>query len=397
MKAPPKSPNSKVEVMHVITLEEPADTSTASRYATGTSARSEQSKLLGLELLRFVSAFAVLVFHYQHFVFRGVSQPATFVRSNQPLYSILSLFYVHGFEGVRVFWCISGFIFFWRYRDLIGDGQIGGRKFLILRFSRLYPLHFVTLLLVAILQVVYLRINGSFFVYSANDFPHFVLQLFMASNWGISEGDSFNGPIWSISLEVLVYALFYVLLAFVSKSCLINIGVLLMCGLARILGLHHLIFDCLAFFYSGGLSAIAYRSMKSPRLRALSTRLVLGILVAVILAIWMFSLYARPRFSYFFFLGCTPLALFCLCSDFKLRPLARSWVEAAGNMTYSSYLLHFPLQLALVISYNSLGATIPFYSTGFFCLFMGGTLLAAHFVYEYFELPAQRSLRLRLR
>src|SRR6266704_2885242 len=99
----------------------------------------ETNKLLGLELIRFMSAVALLVFHYQHFAFTGVMQPADFHRSDQPLYGILSFLYEYGFEGVRVFWCISGFIFFWIYRDSISGGLIRGRKFFLLRFSRLYP------------------------------------------------------------------------------------------------------------------------------------------------------------------------------------------------------------------------------------------------------------------
>jgi len=374
-----------------------ASTSTPMLQKTGVESTADHNKLLGLELLRFVSAAAVLVFHYQHFVFQGTAQPVDFVRARQPLYSALALLYVHGFEGVRVFWCISGFIFFWRYRDSIADGRVGGRKFFVLRFSRLYPLHFVTLLLVALLQLIYSRLNGAFFVYPYNDLRHFVLQLFMASNWGLQRGDSFNGPIWSISLEVLVYGVFYLALAFVSRSWLVNVIVVALCGAARILGIHYPIFDCLVFFYMGGLSAIAYRSITSPRMRSVSTGAALFVAGAVLLLVWAFALYQRPGFSFVFLICYTPLLLFCLCADFQVGPTARSWIEAAGNMTYASYLLHFPLQLASVIVFAGLGASVPFYSAGFFWLFIGGTLLASFFVYKYLELPAQRMLRSRLR
>jgi len=38
-----------------------------------------------------------------------------------------------------------------------------------------------------------------------------------------------------------------------------------------------------------------------------------------------------------------------------------SRIEAADNMRYASYLLHFPLQLALVFVFASLGASLPLY------------------------------------
>jgi peptidoglycan/LPS O-acetylase OafA/YrhL len=85
--------------------------------------------------------------------------------------------------------------------------------------------------------------------------------------------------------------------------------------------------------------------------------------------------------------------LFCLCGDFRIGIAARRCIEAAGNMTYSSYLLHFPLQLALVIGFAAFGVPIPVYQTGFFCTFMAATLLVSHVAYRHFELPAQRALR----
>ncbi len=187
------------------------------------SARTvEANKLLGLELIRFLSAFAVLVFHYQHFQFRDGTLSPDFQRTRQPFYSALSFVYEQGFHGVQLFWCISGFIFFWKYRETLAGRRLSGRRFFVLRFSRLYPLHLATLLLVSLLLVLYHRTNGGVFVYRYNDLRHFVLQLFMASNWGFQKGDSFDGPIWSISVEILVYALFYAALVFVGKSWRVN-------------------------------------------------------------------------------------------------------------------------------------------------------------------------------
>ncbi|TAM46504.1 MAG: hypothetical protein EPN61_05205 [Burkholderiaceae bacterium] len=71
----------------------------------------KNNKLLGLEVVRFISALSVLVWHYQHF-FYIADKPTDFVRELQPFYSMLSIFYDYGFYGVQVFWCISGFIFF---------------------------------------------------------------------------------------------------------------------------------------------------------------------------------------------------------------------------------------------------------------------------------------------
>ena len=86
----------------------------------------------------------------------------------------------------------------------------------------------MTLLLVAILQPIYFDLNGCFFVYQENDLRHFLLQIFMASNWGFQNGHSFDGPSWSISIEVLVYVGFFLMLL-VTRSWLLNLAVIAAC------------------------------------------------------------------------------------------------------------------------------------------------------------------------
>src|ERR1700733_16065977 len=90
------------------------------RGIPGYGRRCGGNRLPGLELIRFSAALAVLVWHYQHFSYVGAT-PMNFVREQQPFYPLLSLFYNFGPFGVQVFWTISGFIFFWKYRDLIAN------------------------------------------------------------------------------------------------------------------------------------------------------------------------------------------------------------------------------------------------------------------------------------
>ena len=89
----------------------------------------------------------------------------------------------------------------------------------------------------------------------------------------------------------------------------------------------------------------------------------------------------------------TPMLLYCLSRDIVLPTPLQKVVEAAGNMTYSSYLLHFPIQLVAVLGFTFVRAPIPLYDSTFFGLFIGTTLLAAYLTYRYFEAPAQRLIR----
>jgi peptidoglycan/LPS O-acetylase OafA/YrhL len=356
------------------------------------------NKLLGLEVLRFLTAFAILIFHYRHFAFVA-DEPVGLVNDRLPLYRLLHVFYDYGPHGVWIFWCISGFIFFWKYRDAIADRSIGGWKFFVLRFSRLYPLHIATLLLVALVQPLYFNLNGYFFVYQENDLTHFLPQLLMASNWGFQDALSFDGPIWSISVEVLVYFFFFIMLL-ATRSWLLNLVVIAACltasgeVTAACLTASGQVAACFAFFYAGGLAAMARRAVTTSvyRLAAESA----GWLAVIVFPLWAWQFTKGHLESMDFLLlllTFTPILLFCLSRDIVMPASLQKAVEAAGNMTYSSYLLHFPIQLMTVVGFAIVGAPIPLYDGRFFGLFIGTTLVASYLTYRYFEAPAQNLIR----
>ena len=68
-------------------------------------------------------------------------------------------------------------------------------------------------------------------------------------------------------------------------------------------------------------------------------------------------------------------------------------VEVAGNMTYSSYLLHFPLQLVIVVCFAAAARPVPLYSGALFAVYLLTTLLSPYVPFRFFEAPAQRLIR----
>ncbi len=350
------------------------------------------NKLLGLEVIRFLSAISVLLWHFQHFSFVE-DKPQNFSRNLQPLYSYLEIFYQHGFYGVQIFWCISGFIFFWKYRDAISCGRVSGVGFFVLRFSRLYPLHIVTLVLVALLQGEFSLQTQSYFVYPFNDVKHFIAQLFFASNWGIVRGYSFNGPIWSISIEVVVYFLFFITLRVAGKSAWVNVGMLTLCGFAYLLKAPLTIVGCIAFFYAGGLSAILLQKTTGTKWEGISVLIVIIFLALAPWWAWRTRLFEQPEMILVGLLAYTPALIFVASRDFSVGANAQRVIEAAGNMTYSSYLIHFPIQLMVVIMSSHMGWRIPHYSPWLLGGYLATTLAAAYLIYRFFEMPAQAFIR----
>lgn len=358
------------------------------------TSQPQQKKVLGLELIRFISALAVLVWHYQHFSYIA-SIPSGFIENQQPLHWILEKLYTHGNYGVQVFWCISGYIFFFKYRKEITQGRLGWKNFFLLRFSRLYPLHIATLLCVLILQALYFNINNYYFVYQNNDLFHFALQIFLASNWGFENGYSFNGPIWSISVEVLVYFLFFILLSNFGGSSWVSALMIVLCLAARAFKLANPVFECLAFFYAGGLAATLSQSAVVSRNRSMAKLLSVFFLILIPLGISSFAFSGVKAIALIFLFIYTPIVLFFTAEGVRIPSSIERYVEAAGNMTYASYLAHFPIQLLIVLFFSYMKISVPFYNVFFFLFFIACVLFSSRLIFKHFEMPLQRYIRTR--
>ena len=208
--------------------------------------------LYTLDVSRGFAALSVVLWHWQHFAYKGNSLSHDFVREGQPLYGMLRLFYQRGSAGVEYFFLLSGLIFFWLYRESIPNKAVSAKTFAVQRFSRLYPLHFVTLLVVAVLQVLYVSREGNSFVYPFNDTYHFFLNLGFASKWGLEKGWSFNAPVWSISIEILLYAVFFLSAFFCKGGLLFSISVSIASSFILFFVNSNPIFNGLALFFLGG-------------------------------------------------------------------------------------------------------------------------------------------------
>lgn len=347
-------------------------------------------RLIGIELLRFGAALGVLIWHYQNFMI-GAPGHHAYAMADQPLYVPLAPLYLYGDHGVALFWCISGFIFAWKYRETIRAGRVSFGRFIWLRFSRLYPLHLATLLIVAALNGLYFARHGEYFIYAVNDLKHFVLNVFFASYWGFQADKSFNGPIWSVSVEILVYFLFFAVSRRVRGSIWTDIATIVLASIAysalrRFAGIKLEVFGAITFFYIGTATCELHARL-SPRAVWPLVAIVAGCCALVathVLKVAGASLVLFP-------------AAILLC-QLIVRPhtaRAAGAIEALGNLTYGSYLVHFPMQIAIVLVLERWG--IPAET-----LFYGPYLLPAYLilvlglsvaVFHGFERPAQNWLR----
>ncbi len=134
------------------------------------------TKYIGLDFLRFILSISVIIWHYQHFYIPSGIKREIYV-TQQPFFKFLSLFYLKGYLAVPVFWIISGIIFYHFYFRLIENKTVNFKVFVLNRFTRLYPLHFLTLIVVLILQLFYFSRFNYYFVYQNNNFNYFLLRV----------------------------------------------------------------------------------------------------------------------------------------------------------------------------------------------------------------------------
>jgi peptidoglycan/LPS O-acetylase OafA/YrhL len=347
-------------------------------------------------VLRFICALAILLWHYQHFFFNGTYDDAhaLAIRPGFPFYSVLKLAYEHGAEAVQLFWMISGFIFYRQYADSIGFRHVGVYDFSVRRFSRLYPLHMATLLLVAALQIVYSHGHGMPFIYPQNSTSDFALQTIFASNWFSWQTYSFNGPIWSVSVEILIYALFFFVVRFMGSAAWTS---LIASGLALLaisrwapdVAISIQVPVCAFYFFAGGTI---------QRISGFRMALPLSILggVAAVAALCVMD-------GHEYQVVVTLAGMFCfllmaaLVGDTKAaRPLIRKFTFL-GNATYSSYLIHFPIQIAIVLAVDAAAVDRSlFFNPLALVLYLALVITLALAVHRWFEVPAQALLRQKL-
>jgi peptidoglycan/LPS O-acetylase OafA/YrhL len=349
----------------------------------------QSQELAGIEILRFSCAFGVLIWHYQHFFFLGAWNSAVggAPRASLPLYHALSVFYDNGFLAVQFFWVISGFIFYWQYGEPVRNRAVKFSDFLVRRFSRLYPLHFVTLVVVAIGQYVYYRSHQTAFIYLGDRLLWFASQLLFASNWLAVQPLTFNGPIWSVSIEILIYLSFFLIAYTFPARALVAACV----AAAFSIGFNFLhsfinpdVFACGMYFFAGG---VAQRLATRPRALPIAGCAAVAMLAAV-----NFGLYEVNSASVLL-LAMSAVIVFTRLGETVFGVPFRRFAFL-GNATYSSYLVHFPLQLFIVIVVDAIGwERNIFYSPMMLLAFLSLVIGLSLVIHRYFEMPAQNFIR----
>jgi len=338
-----------------------------------------QQRVVSLDFLRGLAALAVIIWHWNWLNFDPATGKLVLPSADQlPIPFLLYPIYKIGYLAVDLFFAISGFVFFHMYGERLTHGEITAREFWWNRFTRLYPLHFVTLLLVAALQSIYYTQHSVYFVYPDNTLAMFGLQIFMASNWMPEWPFSFNGPIWSVSIEILLYALFFVL---ARRGLATPWSAVVIVLLGSFLIAHaYLLGRGVTAFFIGALCFFTFKTRRNfPKL---------AVALAGAGCIQVIYSGMPVRDAAVVIVG-APVALLVLSFGERFSKIIVSKLAWLGDISYSSYLLHFPMTLALV----TFGVTPNLHSGGQLIAYIAGVISLSLICFHCFERPVQNMLR----
>jgi peptidoglycan/LPS O-acetylase OafA/YrhL len=345
-----------------------------------------KGKIETIDLLRGLASIIILIVHYKHF-YMGPD----FIRPDITIdglyfYDAYSPIMQYGANAVQLFWVISGFVFIHVYG---GSLKVSGKKYLWHRFTRLYPLHFVTLIIIALAQYMTFSEFNQFSIYHNNNLQQFILHLGFASEWFGGGAKSFNGPVWSVSVEVFSYLLFLFL---ISKSLLSLRNLAVFCVL---FGVFHMLIDnmvtlCMYYFFVGCFAnAVFQQAQKHFSQEVIFIISAIGLFLTILVLFLPFNMPAMLPYAAAFSFLITGLVSLEYMG--KMKGVSRlKWI---GNTSYGNYLWHSPLQVIFIYMCGVGLIDINIVSSAeFLPAYIVAVTLISIVSYHTIERPAQRRL-----
>ncbi|MDB6177605.1 acyltransferase [Paracoccus sp. Z330] len=150
-----------------------------------------------LTAIRFFAAFWVFAFHFWSWI--GLPDSGIWRVAGS------------GARGVDLFFVLSGFVIYHVYGRGRAASNFDFPTFMWRRFARVYPLHFV-LLVVWLVFLIGLAQAGITLERELT-FRDVIASVFLVQSWHITDGLLLNGVSWSVSAEMTAYLLFGLLIS----------------------------------------------------------------------------------------------------------------------------------------------------------------------------------------
>jgi peptidoglycan/LPS O-acetylase OafA/YrhL len=309
-----------------------------------------------------------------------------------------------GWLAVDLFFVLSGFIMMHVHgRDFLAPTLARARRFYALRFIRIYPVHFVVLILHVPLLLLALRM-GMRISNSAFSMRSFDLSLLLLNGWGFPGSEGWNVPSWSVSSEWFAYLLFPMIAVVVhrvqTRCRAVTLGALILMSAWFIGGLvSHWQKYMLPF--SGVLvrvttefclGCLAYRFYTRP----LESRVAERVAELSLAAIVVVSLLALPAtFNVLTIAAFVTLVVGLSQANGPLGSALKSRIAVyLGRISYSAYIVHALVLAVYARALRLIPAKAGFLIETLIVLgFIALVIPSAHILHSMVEEPARRWLR----
>lgn len=274
-----------------------------------------------------------------------------------PILSVLTMnmFMAHGYLFVDFFFVLSGFIIASNYKGRIetpGDA----RSFMLKRFARLWPLHAATLLAMVAwesFKAIVAPNMGEVVPFHNGREPIAILSnLFLLQGLGVHDRLTWNGPSWSISTEFASYLVFALVCLLAPKRIRLVAVLMVVGGLGVILKFKgHMdttydygFFRAVAGFFLG----VLVQSAPPPKFsKAMATAFEL---ISIALIVGLMALFHQGPIQILApLLFALIVWLFSSEEGFISGLLKTGPIQKLGLWSYSIYLVHFPIVVAVGI------------------------------------------------
>jgi Predicted acyltransferases len=347
-----------------------------------------------LDALRGIAALGVVFWHYgAHF-------------DAHPLAGILHPFYNAGFLLVDFFFVLSGYVIGRAYWNRKRQWHLF--RNIWARVARLFPLHLLTLLITAALVITLpISANDTDFNQPANDLKHFVLNLLLLNQAGFQDGWSFNTPAWSISTEFIVNVGFLAFISWSLTARLVGTILLAVVGAVLLVLIRPAVLDgqtafgfldvnllrCALGFSAGVFAYLLLERFDGARRLTASPRIADLIGASALIAMTSLMIASGRHPPIRDYLISIAIALSCVIfipfsATLKVL-LCRRWLVFLGDISYSTYLVHYPIQLALYSASMHGLARMDYTSPMLLLGYLVAVICIAAITHKYVELPCQ--------
>lgn len=338
----------------------------------------EKKRFYELDLLRFIAALAVVIYHYS---FRGAAGGDGFTTFSIPSIDFISRY---GYLGVDLFFLISGFVIL-----MTAMGKSAG-EFVISRLTRLYPAYWIACTLTFLVTFIFAR------EFYKPTITQYTLNMTMLS--GYFKIEDIDHVYWSLREEIKLYAFIFLVLFLgqIKNIEKLLIGWLVVTLAAIIVNNRILLYLTAAsyssYFISGAFFFLAKKNgWNSLRFLMVILTLFLSIYLSIQRSYELAADYHTPFSPYAIGILITifyAIFYFLTKFDFKIK---NPYLIELGALTYPLYLIHQNIGYIIL---NWLNPRLPAIAT--FLIVIGLALLVSKLIHDYIEAPMMSYLRKRL-